>query len=433
VAPRGRGSGWRRWVERRLPPIVDVACRAAYRIERHGLENITHAPSTLIVANHRRDSDALLIASLFYDRKGFSPRGELPYFVAREDLFHRGFLLDYLERWPAPLREALGWINVGPILRAGHAHPMRRVPERTLGEVLEDVRYVLGDQPLDQVLRPRPLAAFERLAGEGGSRLRVRDVLGRRFRGVLRQRYGLRRLTRACFRALVPYERSVIRNQLQLFVNLLERGHTLLLEPEGLVSVTGEFLRIRRGIHVLLNAPRVGVRVLPVGIAYDFMSVGRREVFMSVGPELQDLKGASRHQVSERVTDAILRQTTVTTSELASRVLLQARRAGAGVVTTGELVDGVRDAARRHAAVGARLDPRLLDGEGCATRVHSFLAFCRRKGIVEAVAGDRWRLDGRCSEATACFNDPQGAVACACNELRSLERVHPELAERAAG
>lgn len=434
--PYRRGRGWGRWVERGLPILVDAACRAAFRIEAYGLENLRRTastPSTLIVANHRRDTDALLIAGLLLNRRGLSVRGELPYFVAREDLFHRGFLFNYLENWPLPLRELLGCINVGPILSAVHAQPMRRVPERTLGEVLESVRDKLGNQPLDQVLRPTVLAAFRELAGTESRRMWIDDVLCSHFQTILQQKYGLRRLTRSCFRAILPRERSVIHEQLQGFVSLLEDGYTLLLEPEGLVSVTGEFLRIRRGIHVLLKESRAPVRVLPVGIAYDFMSTGRRQVFIRIGSEIRGLQAASRREVSQRVTEAILRQTTVTTSGLASRAIMNARRGGADFISTAYLLETVRAAARRCAAAGAQVDIGLLDDAGSAVRVRSFLHYCRRAEILEQVAANRWRLNRCCSEAAACFADPAGLLAYACNELRSQRRIHPDLAYTAGG
>jgi 1-acyl-sn-glycerol-3-phosphate acyltransferase len=420
-------------VERGLPILMDAACRAAYRVEVQGLENLTRAPSTLIVANHRRDADAPLIAGLFLDRKGLTIRGELPYFVAREDLFHRGFLFNYLQHWPSFMRYLLGHLDLGSILRDIHAYPMRRVPERTLGEVLEDVRLVLGDQPLDQVLRPPCSAAFRKLSGQGSGRLWLHDALAPHFTPLLQQYYGLRRLNRDCFHAILPYEESVILSQLQGFVKILEQGRSLLLEPEGLVSETGEFLRIRRGVHFLVNTPRVPVHILPVGIAYDFMSEGRQRVFIRIGPEIRNLKGVDHRQVSQRVTDAILREVTATTSEIASHVLMKARRAGVNAVSTGYLIEAVRAAATRHAAAGVRVDPQLLDSEGSAPRVHSFLHFCRRQDILERVAANRWRLNGSRNDAAACYSDPAGAIARACNELRSLEQLHPELTDTAAG
>lgn len=425
--------GWRRWVELGLPPVVDAACRRLYRVDRRGLENFSRSPSTLIVANHRRDSDALLIAGLFLDRKGFAVRGRLPYFVAREDLFARGFLRDYLEEWPPAIREMLAWIDVGPVLRAGHAHPMRRVPELTLREALEDVLHVLGDRPLDEVVRPAWVAQFERLASPTQRPLRVNDALGRRFHPLLCQRYGLGRLRRDCLRAIIPLERQVIGSQLHLFVELLERGHWLLLEPEGLVSVTGEFLRIRRGIHVLLNEPRTSVRVLPVGICYDFMTVGRQPVFVSAGRELLGLKGASRRQVSEKVTEAILRQVTVTMSQLASRYLFEAHQNGARIISSRDLLEAVRADARRYARLGIRVDPVLLDDAACRRRLTSYLAFCRRRGILAPLGSGRWTVNGHCSESGACFSDPEGAIPYARNELRSLERIYPALAEHSGG
>jgi 1-acyl-sn-glycerol-3-phosphate acyltransferase len=272
--------------------------RAQFHVEVHGLEHFTGSPSTLVVSNHRRDADGPIIGTGLLRWMDDMDTGAAPWFVAREDLFRRGFLRHYLTDWPSPVRALLGGLSLRPVLQMLHLCPIRRIRERTLGEVLEDIPTVLGDLSLAEVLRPCVLARFRRQTPSGSRLQRVSDALQPRYRSLLRQQYGLMKLTRACFRRLRPHEEAVIGRQLNRFVDLLEEGAVMLLEPEGAISVDGSLGRLRLGLHILLNRPRVPVRVLPVGIVYDFMTRERPWVFVHIGREIPDLGGLSRRETS---------------------------------------------------------------------------------------------------------------------------------------
>ncbi len=426
-AARTRPQGWG---ARIIATLLRNWMHALFHIEVRGLEHFSSSPSTLVVANHLRDTDGPIIGTTLLDHMDAHRAGIAPYFVAREDLFRRGFLRDYLTSWPEPVRELLAGLDLRPFLDVIHLYPMRRVRERTLGEVLEDILVVFGDLPLDEVLRPTWTDRFLQISPLEVAHLRVTDALQRGYRSLLRERYGLTKLTRARLRALMPYERATIDGQLHRFVELLEHGAVVQLEPEGTTSVDGSLGRMRGGLHVLLNRPRVPVRVLPVGITYDFMTTGRQWAFINVGREIPDLQGLSLRDTTTRVTAAMLACSTLTASQLASRWLLGLRSRGGGYVTRGELEEQVRVETEHWSARGVNVDPRLLEARARRQRVSEYLDYCRRSAALLPCGGGRYLIHSDGEMPPPSWTDPDSAFKYVHNELMSLRPLWPEVAGR---
>lgn len=417
----------RRLAVRTVAVAIDAGIRSLYRIRVRGLEHFSQAPSTLVVTNHQRDADGPIIASALFDRHGLEVRGVLPYFVAREDLFRRGFLGDYLTNWPPLLREPLLRLSLRSFLLLMQAHPMRRIPERSIGEVLEDALAAFGDLPLTDVLQSRWVRRFQSLAGAEGGPLHISDVLKRRrYRKLLAQGRGLSRLTRQRLHALEPYERAVIDAQLQRFAELLEQGETVLLAPEGTISPDGHFHPVRNALPILVNRPRVPTRVLPIGITHDFMAGGRTHVFVNVGPEITDLWGRSRKEICARVTRAILSQSTVTATQLASSFLIGLRSRGEAIVEVPELRDYVARKAERFSAAGAYVDPRLLESSALAARMERYIDYCLRLGSLEPCSDRRYRLHDVEGRRPLGWMNRERPIRYAGNELASVARLWHE-------
>lgn len=411
-----------------LETVIDLALNAAFRIEARGVENFTHSPSTLVVANHRRDSDGPIICGVLLERRWLKLHGVVPNFVAREDLFRKGFLVEYFLRWPKPLRKLLSKVDLKSFLWLTKAYPMRRVPERTLGEVLDGILRIFGDLPLEEVLRRRWIQEFPRCDPSGEPPECVSQAMSGRYRPLLRTRNGLTKLTRSRFHELKPYERATIASHLGVFVDLLEKGENVQLEPEGMVSVDGSFSPMRAGLHYLLNKPKVKTRVLPVGITYDFMIAGRTRVFVNVGPEMTDLQGLSRRVTDKRVAEAILAQLTVTASQLASRLLLAARSRGE-IVTASQVLDHVALEASRCTEAGAYVDPRLLADSARSKRVYQYLEYCVKSGTLVSCGRGRYRVRNGIDRPRATWSNPEGVIDYLNNELSSLTRLWPEVLE----
>lgn len=415
---------WYRVYSRSVAIGFDVCVRALYEIEVRGLENFTRSPSTLVVASHRRDADGPIVGSVLAERRGLKFDGILPFFVAREDLFERGFLRDYLENWPAVMRWSLSVLNIRSVLRAAQAYPMRRIPEQTLGKVLTDLLHIFGDLPLDGVLRPHWVEAFERIHARRRP-LHLSEALRWRYRSLWQLQHGLRKLTLPCFKRLKPYERRTIEAQLRLFSGLLKSGATVLLEPEGVVSADGQFARPRAALHTLLKHSGPLTRVLPIGITYDFMTTGRQKVFVNIGPEMLHLQELGRREIDTTVSKATLSRATVTASQLASRLVLTLRAEGGGTIDAAGLYKYVRAEARKCAANGAYVDPRLLVTEECKRRMILYIDYCLRAGTLVKHASERYGVRNPASESATHW--PDGGPDYANNELASLTRLWDDL------
>lgn len=417
----------RKGVVRTLGTLLDLTLSSAMRIEVRGRENFSRLPSTLAVANHRRDSDGPIISAVIGRRSRIS-RGALPHIVAREDLFRRGFLREYFTGLPAPIRESFSPLCLRSFFWTMQLYPLFRVPERTLWEVLEDVLRYGGDLPLDEVLKPHYVEKFTRLAANG-QRLSVRQALKKPFRLLLRERRGLARLTLPQFRALKPFMRALIQSQLELVAQALEQGETVLLKPEGMVSADGRFSRIRDGLHLLITRPKATIRVLPIGISYDFMTAGRQTVFVNIGDELSQLKDLSRKEIDVRVKKAILEQVTVTASHLASCLVLLLRRQGSRMVTASQLIDYVGSEAVRYHGEGRYVDPKLLKDETLAKRMAAYMDYCRRSGTLRSLGSGRFEIRSGIENSCPSWLTPEGMFNYLHNELIAISRIKPHFGE----
>lgn len=418
------------WWRHRVGPLlgagIDAVMRCCCRIEVYGAEHLRHAPGALVISNHRRDTDGPIVGGILIQRSGLRLHGVRPYFVAREDLFRRGFLLQYLEGWPRPLRRLLGALALDPVLRSIQLLPMRRVRERSLIEVLEDALQVLGDRPLEEIVRPEVALRLQRQLLAGRQPLTLSAALAAHG-PLLYERNAFRKLTLAALRALKPFERRVIETQLNRFVGLLEAGETVLLEPEGTISMDGTFMRPRRALHALVNGPSRPPPVLPVALSYDFMTPRRPRVLVRFGGARADLAGLTRRDTDRQVKETLLGQCMLTASQLTGRFMRECVRRGRDTLTAETLERYLAAGAECCADAGIPVDPSLLDRNGRRRRARECLNFCCARGIVRRERRRLWRLlPDRCHEQASRFR-ADGIVGYLNNELDAIASVRPGL------
>ncbi|MFP4615630.1 MAG: hypothetical protein ACLFRB_07110 [Thiohalorhabdus sp.] len=402
----GAGRGAARLLRGGMAQVARARLRIRFSVHIDGREHCPRVGPVLVVSNHRRDSDGPLVGDLLMGvRAGRFGEG-LPHFVAREDLFRKGFLREYLTGWPAWARGALGPLDLGPVLSLLHVHPMRRVFERTLGEVLGEIAEREGDLPLAGVLRPAWVGRFEGLAPRPGEPQGLRAALAPRYRPLLHLPHGLRKLTRECLRHTLPWEREVVAGHLRAVQEALAQGAAVHLVPEGRVSPHGGVDRVRSGLHRLLEGGTPSPAILPLGITHDDATIARPRVFLSLGAGWVEAGGRKRKERAGAVQEAIQAQTTLTLTQVGGAHLVEAGMRGRRV-TAAELEERAAAEAKGYHRVGARVDPLLLDPASRAQRVGAFLAFGRRHGLLhpepwggfrvgEAALGppDPWRPAG---------------------------------------
>lgn len=384
-------------LQRLIGSLLNFAIRAQFRVEVVGLAHFSGSPATLVVANHRRDTDVPIIATALCGRHGPVRRAVLPHFVAREDLFRPGFLGHYLDTWPVLLRTSLATIPIDKIIRALQAHPMRRIPERSLREVLEDILHTEGNLTVHEVLRPAWIEKFRRLAPDQAGPLTVKECLDHRYDRLLRSDYGLAKLSVVRVRQRRQAERATIAGHLECFIRLLEQGEVVQIEPEGRLSRDGRLGRMRAALHILLNAPETEVRVLPVAVTYDSMTCGQPGAFVRFGAETGALRGLSRQETDRRMAAMLARLMTLTASQLGCRFLRQLCHEAGLRIRVDDLDGFMGCQAQVFAAAGAPVDPRLLDAAQRRARVLDFLAYCQDTGVLvrEGTGEFRFHSTGR--------------------------------------
>lgn len=371
------------WPARLFLLTFDRIVRTLFRIEESGLPE-TVETLCLIVANHRRDADIPVLGVFLGRRRGWCITGVLPHFVAREDLFDRGFLWHY---WRSPWlilpRLISPAIPLARILRVFKAHPIHRIPEQSMAIVLRDVRRFLGERRIDAALHPRWTA---RLATAG---VQVERPIAwllrreRRFADLVGGGWGHRRLNLATFREFKPVERARIAAHLAVFSAALAAGEAVMVAPEGANSPDGYFQRPRGGPWRLVSTAAPELAVMPVGLAYDSSCPGRRmRVFVHAGPVFRVSDCSMRRAFDAAVACGILQATTLTGTHLMAHWILRA--------ATGETLEQVA-----YANYCAELRERFAAG-GLRIAPDTTAAFPRRMdwfaaaGLVERSAGD-WR------------------------------------------
>jgi hypothetical protein len=355
---------------------VVTACWAGTRVvfELHidGAERYRQHPSTLVVVNHKRDSDSVTVPpSLIFN--GVRPIRPM-WFAGREDMFVRGFL-GLQPPVPRPLRPALARTNLGRVLHALHILPVRRFPERTMHEAVDEFVRVYGDHALKAVLVPQQVEA---LAAAGRREGMLSDALAWTHRRWWMQRATIRAFLPHWQERLAGRQRAVVDAQVQALAAVLTRGDNLYLAPEGVLSSDGRLQAFRAGFRRILTLTQAPLRWVPAAIVYDFIVPGRMRVFVTVGDEVPAAGSAA--DIEQEARRALAALHVMTCSQIASRVLWQRVGEGHDTVAVERFAAAVFDQAAALRGSGVRVD-HALTGSDRRRRVDAYLAFLTRRGI----------------------------------------------------
>ncbi|MGH2348527.1 MAG: hypothetical protein ACRDFT_03555 [bacterium] len=352
-----------------------IGTRLAFDLHVEGLRRYRQGPSTLVVVNHKRDSDSIIVPPLLIFN-GVRPIRPL-WFAGREDMFVTGFL-GLQPPVPGPLRPALARTNLTRVLDALHILPMRRFPERTLHEALDEFVRVAGDRPVAEILVPQEAEA---LAGAGGRNAMVSDLLAWRNRSSWLRKASLRLFLPAWQNRLAAVARDVVDRQLRALAAVLDRGDALYLAAEGVLSSDGRLQPFRAGLRRILALARSPVRCLPVGIVYDFMMSARMRVFIAVGEEAPAV--GSPAEIERHTRAAVAALNTMTVTQIGSRILWDQVAGGRETIGRPRLASGVFELAAALRDGGVRVDEGLFGG-GRTARVDGYVAYLKRRGIILA-------------------------------------------------
>lgn len=366
----------------------DFTVTSLYRREVHFPPNYCLPPGTIIISNHQRDVDVPILGTALCQRRGLRFRWPLPYFAAREDLFRRGFLSEYVAGWPPPIPRLLGQIPLGWFFEILRAKPIRRVREFSMAETLEAaIAAGLGNRNPVAVLNARGLREFK--ATSSAPSLRLSDLQLRRLPAV----WGLRRVRRAPLHTLAPTFRDTVTAQLRGFAALLDAGHSVYFSPEGVISGDGHFGRVRAGLRRICRLTAVLPPLLPVALSYDGLGPGRLRVIMQVGELLKTPDTTEIATFPTTVRSAILNLLHVNPSHLLAAYL----SAGPLNFSTQEFCDWWQRALTIVNRCGLKTDP-LFAKIGSDTLPEQRLRWLQRRRLVRLEHGhwqNVWPRDTR--------------------------------------
>lgn len=364
-----------------LEMAFDLWIRTFYCREILFPEDFRIQPGTVIASNHQRDVDGPMLGNVLVRRRGLHFQWPLPFYAAREDLFRSGILSRLTVHWPRPLSALLGHISLAWFFPLGRAEPMRRVREFTLGETL---RMLCAAGCTDDACIMHLNARGCRELRVDTAKLRLCDALDQAG-APLETWWGLRRLALASIKRIAPSFRATVDAQIAHFAERLDRGRCVYFAPEGTISTTGHFGRVRQGFFRLVHTAATPPWIQPIGVSYDTLAPGRSRVLIHIGQAFRADTTLDRRSFDAALLRAVLALEPITPSHLLARFL----RHGPRTFTHDELVYWLTGCLATLRANGATLDP-LWTRMQISTLARQRLRWLVRKRLV-ARESERFR------------------------------------------
>ncbi len=354
------------------------------------------APATLLLNGHKRDWDIpVLTPRLYYHRGWWRPDKRRMAFAGREDIFIPGFAVELIGgwNWPRWMHHWLEYLSFESFLLGMRAYPIVRVREFSLHQYLVELQSEQGDLLLGEVFSNEMLEQLDRWGEALASRKRIRpprpsrelrisDVRDLRYRKVLMPYLRQRFLLPQRYIEHKERQRRKIAQQLQGLADVLKRGDTLWLAPEGTLTPNGAVGRSRNGLVLLLDLMPPGTRTLPTNICYDFMTTGRMRACVAIGSALPISKSLPRADLLEQVRVAIALQTVVTMSMLGSTFLWERLQQEQPIFDFETALAAISQRIEALLRQSARLEQGLLRPASIRKRLRSFLRYSCHKGLL---------------------------------------------------
>jgi len=292
-----------------------------HNIIYNGLENFSNQPPTLILSNHKRDADPMIIFPTLYYKKRFPKM----HFVARADLFLQG-LPGFQQGFNPTAGYILFYINMRKPVSLLNAHPIRKYETTTVRELLTDIKDNFGDYYIDDILTEKWGFLFNDLRpGENNKKLKISDVIKPHYNKVLKENYrGIAGFLKdgAFVKKVKDLEREIVNKQLEVFADILNNNGTLCLFPEGKLSEDGKLRYIKYGTYGILSQTKTKFTLLPINIVYDFMYTARRiNTHINFGKEYTLETISTNESIDNFVEQELKNLTTITPSNLFSYYL----------------------------------------------------------------------------------------------------------------
>jgi hypothetical protein len=371
-----------------------LAVRLSNSLRIRGVDHDTGMARTYLGMMHKRDIDPFILVPTIVFHRGWKALAWDMHFALRGDGFTRGFLARIMGGRPGWLAWLLRPLSVGPLLRWLGTYPtdgLLRPAEEWIREVLQ----ANGDVQAGTILSPaflRDFAQVTHLSVEQISRMQLSRLMAWQYHKALHKFYGPEMLLGTKRRHIERRVVERIHDQLDEIVSCLWQGGSFFGSPEGQLSPDGHISPLHAGFHRIMRAAPPDLRVIPIALSYDFMTTGRLRLFVEFAPEIAYAPKLPQAELNKQLRRSWLLHTRFTCTQLASGFLMERRRSSLPEFTLYDLAHTVYQQALGLAAAGRPVDPQLLRPSGAARRVHNYLRYVERRGLVRRNATDSWQI-----------------------------------------
>ena len=363
-----------------------LGIRPYFDLQVDGLDNYSESPSSLVVANHKRDLDSVLIATVLYYHNGILPPSTPVSFMADENLFQPGFLGNWI-KGPALLKKALQPISLSYILRKLHAHPIGKLDFHSVPvhDALRIIKENDDNHELKDIIKEE---ALEGLLGEssfGYPGMTISEFFDRE--GYPREKIDSRNFKPEFRKSVKKSKLYAVKDQLGKFVQLLNDGAILYITPEGTLTKNGMLGPLKDSLLILIDEADENVTIVPTNITYDFTKTGKTKIFVNIGEEISGLEELNRKERSSNLRRSILGLTTINLGQVASLQLKSAEEAGRDKIKLGDFYERVLEKLEYFKREGYNLDDDLSDQKSIERRWESFINYCLKRGVFDREEG----------------------------------------------
>ena len=362
--------------------LFRLGIKPFFELQIDGMENYSETPASLIVANHKRDLDSVLIATVFYYHRGFLNPSSTPIsFMGDENLFQPGFLGNWI-KGPKLLKKVLQPLSLNRILQCLHAYPIGKLDFHSVPvhDALRIIKERDGNYELREIIKEDALKDLLDDSSFGSPEMTISEFFDRE--GYPRKKVDSRNFKSKFRKDVKRSKLGAVKGQLSQFVDLLNDGAILYITPEGTLSRNGMLGPLKDSLLILIDEADADVVVVPTNITYDFMKKGRTRIFVNLGEEMSGLEKLNRKERSNRLRETILGLTTINLAQVASYRLKEALETGQKKVKLDEIYQKVKGDLTDFEREGFNIDDKLSDEAGARKRWNSYIAYCRDRGVM---------------------------------------------------
>lgn len=370
-----------------------IASRIFHKLEVHGVERDVVAPQTYYGILHKRDLDAIIIVPTVVFHRGWRGLAGDLHFALRSDGFTFGYL-GRLVMHPRWLSRALRVLSIGPVLRWLGAHPVQDL-WRPAEEWVREAMHMGIENCVGRVFTSSFIQELATITGESQEQIasyHLSQLLGWHYQYALQQYYSAEILALTIRRPLERRMIARIKGSISELNTWLLSGGSLFGSPEGHLSPDGKVSPINSGFHRILRQSPSDLKIVPISIMYDFMTLKRLRIFVDVASPLENASLLPSHELDTRLRQAWLLSARITATQLASGYLVNAGREGLSSFSLDDIVDNMYRQAMKLAKTGRNVDQYLLKRHQVRKRAKDFLAYAERHAFVRRSEMCTWEL-----------------------------------------